>query len=69
MDHTILAVSSNIGTLILSPVGGKVEKGPTGVNKGERKESVSYASGVAAGCTGTDLRFPELVMCISMQFR
>lgn len=46
-----------------------MEKGPTGANKGERKQSVPYAFGVAAGCTGTDLRFPELVMCISMQFR
>lgn len=49
MDHTILVVSSNIGILILPPVGGKVEKGPIGASKGDRKKPVSSASGVAAG--------------------
>lgn len=49
MDHMILAASSNIGILILPPVGGKVEKGPIGASKGDRKEPVSSASGVAAG--------------------
>lgn len=28
IGHMILAVSSNVGILILPPVGGKVEKGP-----------------------------------------
>lgn len=56
MDHMILTVSSNVGILILSPVGGKMEKGPTGASKGDRKEPVSYASGVAAGrCWSQDV--------------
>lgn len=49
MNHMILAVSSNAGILILPPVGGKVEMGPTRANAGEKKESVSCASRVAAG--------------------
>lgn len=37
MGHTILVVSSNIGILILPPVGGKVEKGPIGARKETEK--------------------------------
>lgn len=49
MNHMVLAVSSSAGVSIPPPVGGRVEMGPTRANAGEKEESMSCASRVAAG--------------------